>query len=97
VRLGFIAAFMGVAAYLLLVARTVGVIGQHKLTNYELPQDAVTLFTLWWSFSAAAFLPLLMALVAGLGGRQGLDQRRSFGMEPSRGRDLLDQIKRRTV
>ena len=63
VRLGFVAAYVAVAAYLLLVARTVGVIGQHKLTIDELPQDAVTLFTLWWSFSAAAFLPLLMALV----------------------------------
>lgn len=63
VRIGFVAAYVAVAAYLLLVARTVGVIGQHKLTIDELPQDAVTLFTLWWSFSAAAFLPLMMALV----------------------------------
>jgi hypothetical protein len=63
VRLGFVAAYVAVAAYLLLVARTVGVIGQHKLTIDELPQDAVTLFALWWNFSAAAFLPLMMALV----------------------------------
>ena len=63
VRLGFVAAYVAAAAYLLLVTRTVGVIGQHKLTIEELPQDAVTLFKLWWSFSAAVFLPLLMAVV----------------------------------
>jgi hypothetical protein len=63
VRLGFVAAYAAVAAYLLLVARTVGVIGQHKLTIDELPQDAVTLFTLWWNVSAVAFLPLVMAIV----------------------------------
>ena len=63
VRLGFIAAYVAIAAYLLLVTRTVGVIGQHKLTIEELPQDAVTLFKLWWSFAAAILPPLVMALV----------------------------------
>lgn len=63
VRLGFIAAYVAVAAYLVLVTRTVGVIGQHKLTIDELPQDAVTLFKLWWSCSAAAFPPLVMAII----------------------------------
>ncbi len=63
VRLGFVASYLAVAAYLLLVTRTVGVIGQHKLTIDELPQDAVTLFKLWWGFAAAVLLPLMMAAV----------------------------------
>ncbi|MFM8702749.1 MAG: hypothetical protein ACKOHG_02595, partial [Planctomycetia bacterium] len=63
VRLGFVACYLAMAAYLVLVTRTVGVIGQHKLTIDELPQDAVTLFKLWWSFAAAVFLPLAMAVI----------------------------------
>lgn len=49
VRLGFVAAYIVVAAYCLLVLRAIGVIGQHRLAIDDLPQDGVTLFKLGWS------------------------------------------------
>ena len=61
VRLGFIAAYVVVGAYLLLVYRGVGVIGDRKLTIDDLPQDTVTLFKLFWSLALPALLPLAMA------------------------------------
>jgi hypothetical protein len=62
VRLGFWAAGVGVGAWLVLVTRGVGVIAARKLAIDDLPQDAVTLFTLWWSFVGPALLPLALAL-----------------------------------
>jgi hypothetical protein len=63
VRLGFWASYAGIAAWAVLVTRGVGVIGARKLTIDDLPQDAVTLFTLWWSLVGPALLPLAIALV----------------------------------
>ena len=63
VRLGFIAAYVAVAAYVLVVVRAVGVIGQYQLKIDELPQDSVTLFKLGWSLWGPALLPLAMALI----------------------------------
>jgi hypothetical protein len=63
VRLGCWASYAAVAAWIVLVTRGVGVIAARKLTIDELPQDAVTLFTLWWSLVGPALLPLVMALV----------------------------------
>jgi len=63
VRLGFVAAYIVVAAYCLLVLRAIGVIGQHRLAIDDLPQDGVTLFKLGWSLCAPAILPLVMAMI----------------------------------
>ena len=60
-RLGFMAAYVAMAAYAILVIRGVGVIGGHRLTLDELPQDSVTLFKLGWSLIGPAVLPLAMA------------------------------------
>lgn len=62
VRAGFWASYLGLAAWLVLATRGVGVIGEKKLMIDGLTQDAVTLFTLWWSFVGPAILPLAMAL-----------------------------------
>ncbi len=62
VRTGFWASYVGVAAWLMLATRGIGVIGGQKLAIDGLPQDAVTLFTLWWSLVGPAVLPLAMAL-----------------------------------
>jgi hypothetical protein len=62
VRAGFWASYVGIAAWLVLATRGVGVIGAKKLAVDGLEQDAVTLFTLWWSFVGPALLPLAMAL-----------------------------------
>jgi hypothetical protein len=62
VRLGFWMAYVGIAAWIVLVTRGVGLIAARKLTVDELPQDAVTLFALWWSLVGPALLPLAMAL-----------------------------------
>jgi len=63
VRLGFIGASVAAAAWMLLVVRTIGVIGQYQLKIDELPQDSVTLFQLGWSFCGPALLPLAMAAI----------------------------------
>jgi hypothetical protein len=63
VRLGFIAAYVAVAAYIVAVVRGVGVIGQYQLKIDELPQDSVTLFKLGWSLWGPALLPLAMAMI----------------------------------
>ena len=63
VRLGFFAAYAGVAAWVVLVTRAVATIADGGLTIDELPQDAVTLFTLWWSLVGPALLPLAMAVI----------------------------------
>jgi hypothetical protein len=62
VRTGFWASYVGLAAWLVLATRGIGVIGEQKLAIDGLPQDAVTLFTLWWSLVGPAVLPLAMAL-----------------------------------
>jgi hypothetical protein len=62
VRAGFWASYVGIAAWLVLASRGIGVIGEKKLAVDGLQQDAVTLFTLWWSFVGPALLPLAMAL-----------------------------------
>ncbi len=62
VRAGFWSSYLGLAAWLVLATRAVGVIGARKLAVDGLPQDAVTLFTLWWSLVGPALLPLAMAL-----------------------------------
>ena len=62
VRLGFWTSYLGLAAWLVLVTRGVGVIGEKKLMVDGLQQDAVTLFTLWWSLVGPALLTLAMAL-----------------------------------
>ena len=49
VRLGFWTSYLGLAAWLVLVTRGVGVIGEKKLMVDGLQQDAVTLFTPWWA------------------------------------------------
>jgi hypothetical protein len=63
VRAGFWASYAGIAAWVGLVIRGVGVIGARKLMVDGLQQDAVTLFSLWWSFVGPAILPLAMALI----------------------------------
>ena len=62
VRAGFWSSYVGLAAWLVLATRGVGVIGEKKLMVDGLQQDAVTLFTLWWSVVGPAILPLAMAL-----------------------------------
>lgn len=61
-RAGFWASYVGIAVWIVLVTRGVGVIGGQKLAVDGLPQDAVTLFKLWWSFVGPAVLPLAMAI-----------------------------------
>jgi hypothetical protein len=61
-RLGFWASYVGLAAWIVLVTRGVGVISGQKLAVDGLPQDGVTLFKLWWSFVGPALLPLAMAV-----------------------------------
>lgn len=63
VRLGFFSAYAGVAAWVVLVTRAVATIADGGLTIDELPQDAVTLFKLWWSLVGPALLPLAMAVI----------------------------------
>jgi hypothetical protein len=63
VRLGFVAAYAGVAAWVVLATRAVATIADRGLTVDELPQDSVTLFKLWWSLVGPALLPLVMALI----------------------------------
>jgi len=63
VRLGFFAAYAGVAAWVVLATRAVATIADGGLTIDELPQDAVTLFKLWWSLVGPALLPLAMAVI----------------------------------
>jgi hypothetical protein len=62
VRAGFWSSYLGLAAWVVLATRGVGVISARKLTVDGLPQDAVTLFTLWWGLVGPALLPLAMAL-----------------------------------
>jgi len=62
VRLGFWAVYAGIVAWIVLVTDGVRVIAVRNLTIDDLPQDAVTLFTLWWSLVGPALLPLAMAL-----------------------------------
>jgi hypothetical protein len=62
IRAGFWAAYVGIAAWLVVASRGVGVIADKKLAVDGLQQDAVTLFTLWWSFVGPAVLPLAMAI-----------------------------------
>jgi hypothetical protein len=64
VRAGFVVAYAAVAAWLALATRGVAVIAAERLTLDELPQDAVTLFKLWWSLAGPALLPLAVALFA---------------------------------
>jgi len=61
VRGGFFAAYAALAGWVALVTRGVAVIGAERLTLDELPQDAVTLFKLWWSLCGPALLPLAVA------------------------------------
>jgi len=61
-RLGFWAAYFGIAAWMLVMTHGVRVIAARNLTIDDLPQDAVTLFTLWWRLVGPALLPLAMAL-----------------------------------
>jgi hypothetical protein len=63
VRLGFFAAYAGVAAWVVLVSRGVATIADRGLTLDELPQDSITLFKLWWSLVGPAILPLAMAMI----------------------------------
>lgn len=62
VRLGFWTSYVGLAAWLVLMTRGVSLIAAQKLTIDGLSQDAVTLFTLWWSLIGPALLPLAMAI-----------------------------------
>jgi len=62
VRLGFWAVYAGIVAWIVLVTDGVRVIASRNLMIDDLPQDAVTLFTLWWSLVGPALLPLAMAL-----------------------------------
>jgi hypothetical protein len=66
VRAGFIASLLPAAAYALLVTHAVRVIGRAGLTIDELPQDAVTLFAVWWRFVWPVALPVLAAVVGGV-------------------------------
>jgi hypothetical protein len=98
VRLGFWASYAGIAAWIVLVTRGVGVIGALKLTIDELPQDTVTLFTLWWSLVGPALLPLAIALfghvqswrgttiASFVGGRVG-------GTAPAAGDRILENVR----
>jgi hypothetical protein len=61
VRLGFAAAAIAAVAFVLLVTHGVRVIAGARLTIDELPQDAVTLFFLWWGLVWPALVPLLAA------------------------------------
>ena len=63
VRIGFAAAAVAVAAYVLLITHGVRVISAARLTIDELPQDAVTLFFLWWRLVWPALVPLGAAVV----------------------------------
>ena len=62
VRLGFWSAYVVIAAWIVLATYGVNVIAAGKLTIDDLPQDAVTLFTLWWRLVGPALLPLAMSL-----------------------------------
>lgn len=85
VRAGFWASYVGIAAWLVLATRGVGVIGEKKLAVDGLAQDAVTLFTLWWSFVGPALLPLAMALFGHVQSWRGTTIASFTGCQATRG------------